>query len=239
MALLTDSHLSQAFAAHIQAVNTETANALTSILTHYLPSVDSHHIAQFFSEEAMRIFRAHTSHTISSRTQHNATCTLVFRIDSFFQHSSPSAAHAPAPIMEESAAASSASAAHTLYVFHPHTRTLAKSTFHEQTPSLTRDEEAALLRLLHQPGSYFRHFEDYLITTFPSLRIRTKIVKDAPTYLEGQPFLYYGDPWTSHAPFWHFDMILELPVITSAILRACADSSVVLQDEEDREEADE
>jgi hypothetical protein len=240
MALLTDSHLSQAFAAHIQTVNAETATALTSILTPYLSIVDFHQIAHFFSQEAMRIFQAHTTHTVSSRTQHAATCTLVFRIDSFFAHGLPSVSATHIPMMEEPAAASSASAAHALYVFQPHTRTLSKSTFHSDTRSLTREEEAALLQLLHQPGSYLRHFEDYLATSFPSIRIRTKIVKDAPTYLEGQPFLYYGDPWTSHAPFWHLDMVLEMPVITSTILRHCTDSSVVLRvDEEGGEEAEE
>lgn len=237
MALLSDTYLSHCYATHIQATNAETASALVSLLTPLLTAVDVHHIAHHFTQEAMRIFESQLTHHVSSRTHQSTTCTLVFRIDSFF-HRSPPISTASAAMIEESVAASSAAAAHTLYVYNDRTRNLTKSIFHEGTQSLTKDEETALLQLLHQPGAYLRHFEDYLITTFPSVRIRTKIVKDAPVYLQAQPFLYYGDPWTSHAPFWHLDMVLELPVITSSILRSVQDTSVVIGRVEEDEEGD-
>lgn len=237
MALLSDTYLSQCYASHIQSINAETASALVSLLTPLLAAVDVHQIAHHFTQEAMRIFELQLIHHVSSRTHHSATCTLVFRIDSFF-HRSPPASTASVAMMEECAAASSAAAAHTLYVYNDRTRNLTKSIFHEGTQLLTKDEETALLQILHQPGGYLRHFEDYLTTAFPSVRIQAKIVKDAPVYLQSQPFLYYGDPWTSHIPFWHLDMVLELPVITSSILRSVQDTSVVIGRAEEDEEGD-
>lgn len=229
MALLSDTYLSHRYATHIQTVNAETARALVSLLTPFLAAVDVHQIAHHFSEEAMRLFDSQLTHHISSRTTpQDATCTLVFRIDSFFHRSSPTTSHSMAEEPIATAAAASAAAAHTLYVYNEQTRDLTKSTFHEGTSSLTEDEEAALLQLLHQPGTYLRHFEDYLTTTFPSVRIRTKIVKDAPVYLQSQPFLYYGDPWTTPLPFWHLDIVLELSVITSSILRSVHTAGIVI-----------